>query len=1234
MGRIEASDLVAPKVLEPFRNEVDLSTESLKTFNEALQKDLELMAKLAGKIKVSTQGLQQMTRLEQKSKNTLTQKQKVQKKINTLQQKNTQISKLQRQRVAALRVEEQRRQKIAKQQAILDNKSISAFERLNVKIKQLSDRYRHLLVQEGKETAQTRVLKKQIQELTAVRNRANQSIGIGTGLTKGFRAGISKLTAALGRLGLAFGVFAIIRDTFGVMKDFDQATADLSAVLGVTREEMAELTEQSKELGATTKFTASEISNLQLELAKLGFTQQQIQEMTGATLELAAAAGVDLAAAATVTGSTLRGFGLEASETQRVVDVMAKSFSSSSLDMSKFQTAMASVAPVAKALGISIEEATALIGTLTDAGIDAGTAGAGLRNLFLDANKAGLTLTEALDLVNNSSDKVSKSFELFGKRGATLGVILAENQDATAGLTDTLNEAGGAAGEMADKQLDTLQGALDLLRSAWEGYILGADGAGGITEKLKNIVKFLANNLEIILDTIFFVIKAWGAYKIATLAATVATKAYTLAQTLATKGLKAFTVETKLNPFGLIASALVILLPLLASFAGFTKDATEEVKELTRAEEALNNVSQKTSEKLADEQAELIAVFDALKATTAGTKERQEALDEVNAKYGLTLQNLSDEAEFVDQLNMAYNDLLATLEKRIRMEAVQEELTTLIKERIKLQKDLVFWEQQAQDQMEETNKTFTDFDESKFEDAGLGGRNLAEQTVSNLKEDLSNVEEAIRALQGDVAATDLIGTLLGDTTGDGTSDKTKKTVKSIKTEIEILRQGLKDLIAQNRTDLKAIEVDLRRQGKNEEEIARELKLQRMLNAQEELEFAKKHLGELSEEAIALELEFMKATEDLNKFIVKQREKREKEEEAERIRLQNQRVSDIKNQSAENLKIIENEGLKAGKKREQIDKELREQNIRNLQAENEFFLKEFGEFSEEYLDANLALNRALAEQDREAAEKKKELQEELIESIRNSLVRAAELIETVFERNLKLIDRQIEEQKRLFDESKDREQELKEIAKERELDATESINAEREAQKKALLLQQDLERKRQRAEALIAGLRAMAAQIEQGQGNPIANIKTQISNLKSFIEGQFYHGAPYTFGDALGTTGTRDGHVVAVDDGESIFTGKQTRDLNIGRGKNSTQDIVDMYKKGFNTNAQLINEVQLVEGETLMNKKVLNELTAVKNELKRIDPAAALFDGMTGYMKYMSKSKGEKYRYPVRKPKNG
>lgn len=357
----------------------------------------------------------------------------------------------------------------------------------------------------NQQLAQTELRMKNTRAAITRNTRAIQQFGQQTkksgGLALAINKGLTNSFKTLGKtLAIAFGAAAVLRgigNVVNIFKDFEQAQANLAAVLGVSRDEMAALTQQAKDLGGTTAFTASEVAGLQRELAKLGFTQEEILNATGAILDLAAAAGAELPRAAEIAGATIRSLGLDTSETRRVVDVMAKSFSSSALTLEKFATAMATVGPIAKVAGLSIERITALLGTLADRGLDASTSGTSLRNIFLELSKQGLTFEEAMGKINNATDKSVVALDLFGKRGATSAIILAENAEAAANLEEKLNDAGGAAQRMAEEQLDTLTGDTIKLTSAWEGFILSLeDGEGGLATSIRTIIQFTAAVLQ------------------------------------------------------------------------------------------------------------------------------------------------------------------------------------------------------------------------------------------------------------------------------------------------------------------------------------------------------------------------------------------------------------------------------------------------------------------------------------------------------------------------------------------------------------------------------------------------------------------------------------------------------------------------------------------------------------------------------------------------------------------
>ena len=323
--------------------------------------------------------------------------------------------------------------------------------------------------------------------------------GFTTRLGKSFKKMGSSIVAGFAGLFAIQKIGQLFVNATRIFKDFEQANANLASVLGTTVDKISALTEDAKRLGAATAFSATEVSKLQTEFAKLGFTEEQILNATEATLDLAAATGSDLSQAAAIAGATLGGFGLDAKNTQKVVDVMAKSFSTSALDIEKFRESMKFAAPAAKAVGVSVEETTALLGTLANAGISGSLAGTGLAKTFTKLNEAGLTLEEGLQQVSNSQNKLQTATELVGQTAAKSFLVLAEGTKTTRQLKTGLENAGGAAKRMADTQLDTLEGKTKILNSAFEGLVLSltsgdsafASMAKGIVEATTNILGFL-----------------------------------------------------------------------------------------------------------------------------------------------------------------------------------------------------------------------------------------------------------------------------------------------------------------------------------------------------------------------------------------------------------------------------------------------------------------------------------------------------------------------------------------------------------------------------------------------------------------------------------------------------------------------------------------------------------------------------------------------------------------------
>jgi hypothetical protein len=314
------------------------------------------------------------------------------------------------------------------------------------------------------------------------------------GQLTGFQKGMAGLKGMFNpfTIGLAAvaAVGAALTDAIRIVTDFEKANSKLQAITRASASEMESMSNQAKALGASTAFTASQVTELQTEFAKLGFPTNQILDMTAATLDGAAALGSELGEQAALTGAILKQYSLDAREASRVNDVMAEAAASSALDFEKLATAMPIVGATASAAGVSFERTTALLGTLSDRGLDASSSGTALRNVFLELAKTGLTYDEAMAKINTSTNKNAVALELFGKRGATAGVILAESGVSLGEFEAKLNDANGAAKLMAQTMLDNVAGDTTKAKSAWEGFVLSLeDGTGVISEVVRGLTQ-------------------------------------------------------------------------------------------------------------------------------------------------------------------------------------------------------------------------------------------------------------------------------------------------------------------------------------------------------------------------------------------------------------------------------------------------------------------------------------------------------------------------------------------------------------------------------------------------------------------------------------------------------------------------------------------------------------------------------------------------------------------------
>ena len=333
-----------------------------------------------------------------------------------------------------------------------------------------------------------------------------------TNSTKTFGSSVSKwLSSAAAKFLSVAAAIKVLGDSIKTMATFERANSTLASVLKTTTAGIKELTDSAKELGRTTEFTASDVTKLQTELARLGFQQQDILNMQRSVLKFAAAVGTDLASAASFAGGSLRAFGLTTEDTNDLLDIMADATAKSALNFSKLETSMGIVFPIAKQFGLSVADTVAMIGTLSNVMPDASSAATALRNILLNladdhgklASAIGHSAKTFPEIVSAFEELTAKGVDLndvlgmSDKRSATAVASFISNTKALRDLRDAFNDSTGAVNQMYDTMTNNLEGAVKSLKSAWEGLVLSWSNSTGV---MKSVVEWMTKMVNKLTD--------------------------------------------------------------------------------------------------------------------------------------------------------------------------------------------------------------------------------------------------------------------------------------------------------------------------------------------------------------------------------------------------------------------------------------------------------------------------------------------------------------------------------------------------------------------------------------------------------------------------------------------------------------------------------------------------------------------------------------------------------------
>lgn len=346
----------------------------------------------------------------------------------------------------------------------------------------------------------------------------NEMNGIGEKSGNSFAKGFGKIIGGAAVAGTA-AVSAFAKSAINAGSSFDESMSQVAATMGTTVDKISELRDFAQEMGATTAFSASEAADALNYMALAGYDAETSMKMLPNVLNLAAAGGIELAQASDMITDASSALGLSLDDTSKMVDQMAKASSKSNTSVEQLGQAILTVGGTAKSLkGGTTELATAL-GILADNGTKGAEGGTALRNVllgiqsdkfektfgdlgvsaydaegnlrdlkdvFIDMNAAmeGMTDKEKTDIISSTFNKVDLK---------NVNALLDTSVERWDELSAAIDNAEGAAGAMAETQLDNLAGDITLFKSALEGAQIAISDQ--LTPTLRDFVSFGAEGL-------------------------------------------------------------------------------------------------------------------------------------------------------------------------------------------------------------------------------------------------------------------------------------------------------------------------------------------------------------------------------------------------------------------------------------------------------------------------------------------------------------------------------------------------------------------------------------------------------------------------------------------------------------------------------------------------------------------------------------------------------------------
>ena len=330
-----------------------------------------------------------------------------------------------------------------------------------------------------------------------------------------------RLFSGIGGLMAAGGVTLGAADAMKTFAGFEAGMSQVAAISGASGSELDALTAKAKQMGATTKFTATESAEAFNYMAMAGWKTEEMLGGIEGIMNLAAASGESLGTTSDIVTDAITAFGLSADDSTHFADVMAAASANANTNVSMLGESFKYVAPLAGAMGFSIEDTATSLGLMANSGVKASMAGTSMRRIITALvaptdkeaaamEKYGVSIQNAdgttksfMEVMENMRDALggledaeqSAAVEtMFGKQALSgaLAIINASEEDFNK-LTSAIDDADGASARMASTMMDNLAGSVTLMQSALEGV---KDTFGeGMAPAVRSFVDSITSNL-------------------------------------------------------------------------------------------------------------------------------------------------------------------------------------------------------------------------------------------------------------------------------------------------------------------------------------------------------------------------------------------------------------------------------------------------------------------------------------------------------------------------------------------------------------------------------------------------------------------------------------------------------------------------------------------------------------------------------------------------------------------